>query len=90
MEIWLKAVPKPIRRQKDWAHWGLAYTKNIIGKGWIIIKDFKRHRQTLMKGILSLVGAVVITTVALPSYRFAHRISVCGSFFRYRSNTRLH
>jgi hypothetical protein len=27
-----------------------AYTKNINGKDWIIIKDFKRHRQTLMKG----------------------------------------
>ena len=27
-----------------------ARTKNINGKDWIIIKDFRRHQQTLMKG----------------------------------------
>lgn len=27
-----------------------AYTKNIHGQDWVIIKDFKRHAQTLMKG----------------------------------------
>ncbi|MDC5718402.1 hypothetical protein [Vibrio europaeus] len=27
-----------------------AYTKNINGKDWVIIKDFRRHQQTLMKG----------------------------------------
>lgn len=27
-----------------------AYTKNINGKDWVIIRDFRRHQQTLMKG----------------------------------------
>ena len=27
-----------------------AYTKNINGKDWVIIKNFRRHKQTLMKG----------------------------------------
>jgi hypothetical protein len=27
-----------------------AYTKTINGKDWVIIKDFRKHQQTLMKG----------------------------------------
>lgn len=27
-----------------------AYTKNINGKDWVIIKNFRRHEQTLMRG----------------------------------------
>ena len=28
----------------------MARTKNINGKDWVIIKNFRRHQQTLMKG----------------------------------------